>query len=77
LLGFGSRSALDAFLIAHDVLEAHTEADMARDRHDLQRLGPRRRLSVEQMLAFGSEIAAMPVRDPRSPGEIMDELNAP
>ena len=37
---------------------------------------PRRRLSVDQMLAVGSEIAAMPVLDPRSPREIMDDLNA-
>jgi antitoxin VapB len=39
--------------------------------------GPRRRLSLEQMLAVGAEIAAMPVLDPRSPVEIMDDLNAP
>jgi antitoxin VapB len=37
----------------------------------------RRRMTVEQMLAFGAEIAAMPILDPRSPNEIMDELNAP
>ena len=36
----------------------------------------RRRLSADQMLAIGSEIAAMPVLDPRSPREIMDDLNA-
>ncbi len=41
-----------------------------------QELSPRRRMTVEQMLAFGSEIAAMPVLDPRSPNEIMDDLNA-
>jgi antitoxin VapB len=39
-------------------------------------LRPRRRMSVESMLAVGSEIAAMPVLDPRSPREIMDDLNA-
>jgi antitoxin VapB len=39
--------------------------------------GPRRRMSVEQMLTVGSEIAAMPVLDPRSPSEIMDDLNRP
>jgi antitoxin VapB len=33
-------------------------------------------MTVEQMLALGSEIAAMPVIDPRSPHEIMDDLNA-
>ena len=37
----------------------------------------RRRMTVEQMLAFGAEIAAMPILDPRSPNEIMDDLNAP
>ncbi len=37
---------------------------------------PRRRMSVERMLAVGSEIAAMPLLDPRSPREIMDDLNA-
>jgi antitoxin VapB len=37
---------------------------------------PRRRMSVEDMLAVGAEIAAMPLLDPRSPQEIMDDLNA-
>ncbi len=37
---------------------------------------PSRRLSVEKMLAVGAEIAAMPLLDPRSPEEIMDDLNA-
>jgi antitoxin VapB len=37
----------------------------------------RRRMTVERMLAFGAEIAAMPILDPRSPNEIMDDLNAP
>ena len=36
----------------------------------------RRRMSVEQMLSVGAEIAAMPLLDPRSPSEIMDDLNA-
>ena len=39
LLGFGSSPAVDAFLVAHDILGAYTEADLARDRQDLQRLG--------------------------------------
>jgi hypothetical protein len=34
-------------------------------------------MSVAQMLAVGSEIAAMPVLDPRSAVEIMDDLNTP
>ena len=37
---------------------------------------PRRRMTVDEMLALGSEIAAMPILDPRSPNEIMDDLNA-
>ena len=37
--------------------------------------GSRRRMTVEQMLAFGSEIAAMPILDRRPPGQIMDDLN--
>jgi hypothetical protein len=36
----------------------------------------KRRLNVDQMLAVGREIAAMPLRDQRSPEEIMDDLNA-
>jgi antitoxin VapB len=39
-------------------------------------LRQRRRMSVESMLAVGSEIAAIPLFDPRSPREIMDDLNA-
>jgi antitoxin VapB len=34
-------------------------------------------MTVEEMLAVGSEIAAMPLLDQRSPREIMDDLNAP
>ena len=37
---------------------------------------PRRRLTVEAMLAVGDEINAMALLDPRSPRQIMDELNA-
>ena len=36
---------------------------------------PRRRMTVEQMLAVGDEIAAMPLLDTRSPREIMDDIN--
>jgi len=35
-----------------------------------------RRMTVEQMVALGAEIAAMPLLDSRSPREIMDELSA-
>ena len=37
---------------------------------------PRRRMTVEQMRALGAEIAALPLLDPRSPVEIMEDLNA-
>ncbi|MFL9827794.1 type II toxin-antitoxin system VapB family antitoxin [Rhodoplanes sp. SY1] len=37
----------------------------------------RRRMSAEQMLAFGREIAAMPLLDPRSPEQIMDDIASP
>ena len=37
---------------------------------------PRRRMTIDEMLAFGSEIAAMPILDRRSPNETMDDLNA-
>jgi len=56
----------------HRALEVH-----ARVAGIEQALSPRRRMTVEQMLAFGAEIAAMPILDPRSPNEIMDDLNAP
>ena len=39
LLGFNTRAALDAFLVAHDVFGTYTEADLIRERHDLERLG--------------------------------------
>jgi antitoxin VapB len=42
----------------------------------VEQLRPRRRMSVEGMLAFGAEIAAMPLLDQRSPREIIDDLNA-
>ena len=37
----------------------------------------RRRMSAEEMLAVGAEIAAMPLLDLRSPREIMDDLSSP
>ena len=39
--------------------------------------GTRHRMSIDEMLAVGEEIAAMPLLDPRSPKEIMDEINEP
>jgi antitoxin VapB len=43
---------------------------------DDTRRPPRWRMSVAEMLAVGDEIAAMPLLDPRSSQEIMDDLNA-
>lgn len=37
---------------------------------------PRRRLTTKEMLAVGDEIAALPLLDPRSPRQIMDDMNA-
>ncbi len=37
----------------------------------------KRRMTAEQMLAVGAEIAAMPLLDPRSPRAIMDDLSSP
>jgi hypothetical protein len=39
LLGFSTRDALDGFLKAHDVFETYSLDDLARERHDLERLG--------------------------------------
>jgi Uncharacterised protein family (UPF0175) len=39
LLGFATRDALDGFLKAHDVFEPYSLDDLARERHDLERLG--------------------------------------
>jgi antitoxin VapB len=52
---------------------------MAESKHiDIGTTRPeRRRMSIEEMLAVGGEIAAMPLLDPRSPQEIMDDLNTP
>lgn len=39
LLGFSTRNTLDGFLKAHDVFEPYSLDDLARERHDLERLG--------------------------------------
>lgn len=53
--------------------------ELAKNRHiDIGATRPkRRRMSIEEMLAVGDEIAAMPLLDTRSPQEIMDDLNTP
>lgn len=35
----------------------------------------RKRMTVEEMLAMGEKVRALPLLDPRSPQEIMDDLN--
>lgn len=35
----------------------------------------RRRMTADEMVAYGRKVAAMPILDPRSPGEIADDLN--
>jgi len=40
-------------------------------------LTTRRRMSAQDMLETGAEIAALPLRDHRSPQDIMDDLNGP
>lgn len=37
---------------------------------------PRRRLTTDEMLAVGNEIVALPLLDPRSPRQIIDDVNA-
>jgi antitoxin VapB len=37
---------------------------------------PRRRQTTDEMLAVGDEIVALPLLDPRSPRQIMDDMNA-
>jgi Uncharacterised protein family (UPF0175) len=39
LLGFGTRDALDGFLKVHGIFESYSLDDLARERHDLERLG--------------------------------------
>jgi Uncharacterised protein family (UPF0175) len=39
LLGFGTRAALDEFLVSHGIFGTYAEEDLERDRRDLQRLG--------------------------------------
>ena len=51
---------------------------MAKSKHiDTGTQPERRRMTIEEMLAVGDEIAAMPLLDTRSPQEIMDDLNTP
>jgi antitoxin VapB len=69
-LAAAQRLSVDAAI--QRALEAHARAAGI----EPEVTSPRRRMTVEQMLAFGSEIASMPILDPRSPTEIMDDLNA-
>ena len=57
--------------VLRQALEAHARVSGIE-----QELSPRRRMTVDEMLALGAEIAAMPLLDSRSPNEIMDDVNA-
>ena len=46
------------------------------DRSGIEPRQGRRRLTALEMLAVGDEITALPLLDPRSPSNIMDDLNA-
>ncbi|MBC7282115.1 hypothetical protein [Hoeflea sp.] len=35
----------------------------------------KQRMTVEQMIALGKKVTALPLLDPRSPEEIIDDLN--
>jgi antitoxin VapB len=64
MLGFATRADVDRFLLARDVSELSAPETRSK-----------RRMTVDQMLSLGADIAAMPLLDPRSPREIMDDLN--
>jgi antitoxin VapB len=66
-LAAAQNASVDA--VVRQALEDHVRAGVA------PVLGRRRRMTAEEMLAAGSEIAAMPLLDPRSPREVMDDLN--
>jgi antitoxin VapB len=57
-------------VIRHALEVQAKSAGLQTDRH------PRRRMTAEQMMALGAQIAALPVLDPRSPKQIMDDINA-
>lgn len=57
--------------VVRQALEAHARATGVPT--DLRQ---RRRMTAEQMTALGAEIAALPLLDPRTPNEIMDDVNA-
>jgi hypothetical protein len=65
MLGFATRAEVERFLGARD-LGAPSAPE--------GRSG--RRMTVDQMLSLGAEIAAMPLLDPRPAHEIMDDLSA-
>ncbi len=62
-------------LSVEDTIERALEAQARIESLDRQSSSSRR-MSVEQIWAFGAEIAAMPILDKRSPNEIIDEMNA-
>jgi len=65
MLGLATRADVDGFLKARDVPAPSAPEALSR-----------RRMTVDQMLSLGADIAAMPVLDSRSAREIMDDLSA-
>ncbi len=79
----------DGRIVAHVTLDGATllkrlaAEDAIRQAADVRAHGsegepgqrPRRRMTAKEISAVGAEIAAMPILDPRSPQEIMDDLN--
>ena len=65
--------------VSVDTAVRYALEELAKSRHiDIGPTQPeRRRMSIEEMLAVGDQIAAMPLLDTRSPQEIMDDLNSP
>jgi antitoxin VapB len=74
-----AKQIADAQRVSVDTAIRHALEELAKNRHI--DIGPtqheRRRMSIEEMLAVGDEIAAMPLLDMRSPQEIMNDLNSP
>jgi antitoxin VapB len=65
--------------VSVDTAIRHALEQLAKNKHiDIPEARPeRQRMTIEEMLAVGDEIAAMPLLDTRSPQEIMDDFNTP
>lgn len=63
--------------VAEAIRRAVADSAQAAGLAETDPAGRRRRMSAEQMLAVGREIAAMPLLDSRTPKQIMDDLASP